>query len=108
MASLAPFATADGEQPTALTEVHILPGERAEFGHPHPGVQYQRYGGLIPRRAEPLDGPEQSMLLAVVQPAWAATDFPDGRGDTEPVAAAEQTHIDRPVQKTLEGGQFAV
>src|SRR5947208_15207 len=48
------------------------------------------------------------MLLAVVQPAWAATDFPDGRGDTEPMTAAEQTHIDSPVQKTLEGGQFAV
>ena len=71
-------------------------------------MQHQCYGGLIPRRAEPLDSPEQAMLLAVVQPTGAATDFPDGRGDTEPVAAAEETHIDRPVQKTLEGSQFAV
>ena len=45
LASLTPFATADGEQPTALTEVHILPGECAEFGHPHPSVQHQCYGG---------------------------------------------------------------
>ena len=48
------------------------------------------------------------MLLAVVQPTGAATDFPDGRGDPETVAAAEQAYIDNPVQKTLEGGQFAV
>src|SRR5712664_2111985 len=49
---LAPFATAHREEPTALTEVHIVPGQHAEFRHPYTSVQHQRHGGVISRRAE--------------------------------------------------------
>jgi hypothetical protein len=108
VAPLAPFATADREEPTTLTEVHILPDQRAEFRHPHTGVQHHHHGGVISRGAEALDGPEQPMLLTAIQPAGATPGFSDGRGDVEPVVPAEQPDIHSPVEKTLEGRKFAV